>query len=80
MAEAECNIIYGSQKKVKMVEGVVVRADQQITKQRRKQFYAISGYKNPDVGIKRARLTINYVFSVTVIVPVPVNIPATAPI
>ena len=34
MAEAECNRLYGSQKKVKMVEGVVVNVDLQITKQR----------------------------------------------
>ena len=34
MAEASLNRLYGSQKKVKMVEGVVVNFDQQITKQR----------------------------------------------
>ena len=30
MAEAECNRIYGSQKKVKMFEGVVVNVDQKL--------------------------------------------------
>ena len=34
--EAECNILYGSQKKVKMVEGVVVNVGQKITKKSRK--------------------------------------------
>ena len=34
MAEAECNRRYGSQKKVKMVERVVVNVDLQIIKQR----------------------------------------------
>ena len=42
MAETESNIIYGSQKKVKRVEEVVVNVDQQITMQRRKQLYVIS--------------------------------------
>ena len=42
MDETECNILYGAQKKVKMVEGVVVNVDQQITNQRRKQFYVIA--------------------------------------
>ena len=42
MAEAECNILYGSQKKVKMVEGFVINIDLQITNQRRKQLYVIS--------------------------------------
>ena len=42
MAEAEYNRLYGSQKKVEMVEGVVVNFDQQITKQRRKQLYVIA--------------------------------------
>ena len=32
MAESECNILYGSQKKVNMVEGVVINVDQKITK------------------------------------------------
>ena len=32
MTEDECNIIYGSQKKVNMVEGVVINVDLQITK------------------------------------------------
>ena len=34
--EAECNRIYGSQKKVKMFEGVVINVDLKITKQMRK--------------------------------------------
>ena len=38
IAEAERNRLYGSQKKVEMVEGVVDNVDQKITKQRRKQF------------------------------------------
>ena len=46
MAEAECNRIYGSQKKVEMVEEVVVDVDQEITKQSWKQFYVIAEYKN----------------------------------
>ena len=41
MAEAECKRLYGSQKTVKMVEGFTVNVEQQITKQRRKQFYII---------------------------------------
>ena len=53
MAESECNILYGSQKKVNMVEGVVIHVDLQITKQRRKQLYVITNYKNPDGSIKR---------------------------
>ena len=55
MAEAECNILYGSQKKLEMVEGVVVNVDQQITKQRQKQFYVIDDYKNLYVIVKRSR-------------------------
>ena len=42
MAEAEYNRLYGSQKKVKMVEGVVFNVDQKITKQRPKKLYDIS--------------------------------------
>ena len=34
MAEVECNRLYVSQKKVKMVEGVVINVDLKITKQR----------------------------------------------
>ena len=41
MAEAERNILYGSQKKVKMVEGVVINVDVQITKKRQKRLYVI---------------------------------------
>ena len=40
MAEDECNRLYGSHKKVNMVEGFFY-VDQNITKQRRKQFYVI---------------------------------------
>ena len=78
IAEYECQRIYGSHKKVKMVEGVVVNIDQQITKQRRKQFYVISDYKNTDGSFKRARLHIKSVVSGPVLVPVPVNLPSTA--
>ena len=42
MAESECNILYGSQNKVKMIEGFVINVDLQITKKRRKHFYVIS--------------------------------------
>ena len=42
MAEAECNTLYGSQKKVNMVEGVVINVDRKVTKQRRKQLYVIA--------------------------------------
>ena len=80
MAEAECNRLYGSQKKVKMVEGVVINVDLKITKQRRKQFYVISDYKNPDGSVNRARLPINSVVVGPVLVPVPVNLPSTAPL
>ena len=45
MAEAECNILYGSQKKVKMVEEGVLNVYQQIIKQSCKQFYIIADYK-----------------------------------
>ena len=80
MDEAECNILYGSQKKVKRVEGVVVNVDQQINKQRRNQFYVIADYKNPDGSVKMARLHIKSVVAGPVIVTVPVNIPATTPL
>ena len=79
MAEAEYNRRYGSQKKVKMVEGFFY-VDQQITKQRRKQFYIISDYKTPDGSVNRARLHTKYVVAGPVLVPVPVNIPVTAPL
>ena len=36
MSEAECQRLYGSQKKVKMLEVVVVNVDQNISKQGRK--------------------------------------------
>ena len=42
MDEAEFNILYDSQKKVKIVEGVVVNVDLKITKLRRKQLYVMS--------------------------------------
>ena len=42
MAESECRRLYDSQKKVKMVEGVVVNVDLKITKQREKQLYVIA--------------------------------------
>ena len=38
MDKAECKRLYGSQKKVKMVKGVVVNVDLQITKKRRKNY------------------------------------------
>ena len=34
MTEAECQRLYGSKNKVKMVEGVVINVDQKSTKQR----------------------------------------------
>ena len=82
MAEAERRRLYGSQKKVKMVEEVVVNVDLKITKERRKQFYVIAKYKNPDGSIKRARLYIKSVVPgpAPVPVPVPVNLPDTAPL
>ena len=81
MAESECQRLYGSQNKVNMVEGViVVNVDQQITKQRRNQFYVIADYKNPDGRVKRDRLHINSVVEGPVLVPVSVNLPATAPL
>ena len=56
MDEAECKRLYGSQKKVKMVKGVVVNVDLQITKKRRKKLYVIYDCKNTDGSFKRARL------------------------
>ena len=61
-----------------MVEGVVVNIDQNITKQRWKKLYIISDYKNTDVSVKRARLNMKSVVSVTVLVPVSVNTPNNA--
>ena len=69
--EAECKMLYGLQEKVKMVEGVVVNVDEQITKQRRKQFYVIADKKN-DGSFKRSRLYIKYLVAGPVLVPVPV--------
>ena len=63
-----------------MVEGVVINVDLKITKQRRKQFYIISDYKTPDGSVNRARLHTKYVVAGPVLVPVPVNIPVTAPL
>ena len=80
MNESECKRLYGSHKKVNMVEGVVVNIDQNITKQRWKQLYIISDYKNTDVSVKRARLNIKSVVSGTVLFPVSVNTPNTAPL
>ena len=68
IAEAECNRLYGSKKKVKMVEGVVINVDLQITKQRRKQLYVIDDYTNPDGSVNRARLQIKSMVSVPVLV------------
>ena len=79
MAEAEYNILYGSQKKVKMVEGVVDNVDQKITKQRRKKFYVITDYKKPDGSVKRSRLHIKYVVAGPVIFPVLVHLPDRKP-
>ena len=82
MAKSICNKIYGSHKKVKMVEGVVINVDRQITKKSRKQFYVIAEYKIPDGSVKSYMIHINSVVAGPVIVPVPVsvNLPATAPI
>ena len=80
MSEAECNRLYGSQKKVKMVEGVVINVDLQITKQRRKQLYVIGDYKNPDGSVKKSRLHINSVVAGPVLVPVSNNLTATSPL
>ena len=63
-----------------MVEGVVFNVDQQIINQRRKQFHVISGYKNSDGSFKKVSIYINSVVAGTVLVPVPVNLPATAPL
>ena len=80
LAEDECNRIYGSHKKLNMVEEFVVNVDQQITKQRRNRFYFIADYKNTYGSFKRARLHIKSVFSGPVLVPVPVNLPDNAPV
>ena len=61
-----------------IVEGVVVNVDQKITKQRGKQLYVISDFKNPNGSVKRARLHIKYVVAGPVLVPVPGNLPDTA--
>ena len=63
-----------------MVEMVVINVYLQITKKRRKKFYVISDYKNPDESFNRARLHIKSLVAVPFLVPVPVNLPATAPI
>ena len=80
MAEARCNRLYGLQKKVNMVEGVVNNVETKITKQRRKQFYVILDYKNRDGSVKRTRLNIKSVVTGPFLVLVTVNIPATAPL
>ena len=69
MAEAKFNRLYGSQKKVERVEGFVVDVDQKISKQRRKQFYVIADYKNPDESVNRARLYIKSLVAGPVLVP-----------
>ena len=58
MAGYECQRLHGLQKKMNMVEGVVVNVDQQMNKKRRKKFYVISDYKKPDESAKRDRLHI----------------------
>ena len=78
MAEAERKRLYFSQKKVNMVEEVAGNVYQQITKQRQKQFYIISGYKSPDGSVKRASIHIKSVVVGLVLVLVSVNISATA--
>ena len=65
---------------MKIVEGVVINVDLQIINQRRKQLYVIDDYKKSDGSDKRARLHINYVVAGPVLVPVPVNLPAIAPL
>ena len=80
MAEAECGRIYGSQKKVNMVEGVFVNVDLKITKQRWKQLYVIVDHKNSDGIFKRFMLHIKSVLAEPFPTPVPVNLPATAPL
>ena len=78
--EDECQILYGSHKKVNIAEGVVVAVDQQINKQRRNKCYVISDYKNPDGSVNRSRLHIKSMVAGPVLVPVLVNLPATAPL
>ena len=80
MAEAECNILYGSHKKAKMVQGVVINVFLQITKQKRKQLYVIDDYKKPDGIVNRSRIHIKSVVAGPVLVPFPVNLTATAPL
>ena len=58
MDEAECNRLYGSQKNVNMVEGVVINVDLQITNLMRNKFYIIADYKNTNGSVKRDRLHI----------------------
>ena len=77
--KAEFNRLYGSQKKVKRFEGVVVNVDQTITNQSRKKLYFIADNKNPDGSFKRYRIYIRSVVAVPVLVLVPVNLPDTAP-
>ena len=78
-ADVKFNMLYGSQKKVDMVEGVVINVYQKIMKKSRKQFYFIADYKKPGGSIKRARLHM-YMVAGPVLVPVLVNLPTIAPI
>ena len=80
MDKSKCNRVYYSKKKMIMVADFFINVDLQITKQRRKKIYVIAVYKNQDRSVKRARLHIKSVVVGQVIVPVPVNIPATAPL
>ena len=63
-----------------MVEGVAVNVNQKNTKQRGKQLYVITDYKKPDRSVKRSRLHIKSVVAGPVLAPVPVDLPATAPL
>ena len=80
MAEAKCNRLYVLQKKVKMVEEVVINVDLKNIKKSWKQLYVISDCKNTDVSVKRARINIKSMVAGPVLVPVPFNIPETAPL
>ena len=63
-----------------MFEGFVVNVDRKITKQSRNPFYVISDYNNTDGSVKSSRLHIKFVVAGPVLVPVPVNLPATVTI
>ena len=51
-----------------MLERVVMNVDVKITNKRRKQFYVIADYKNPDGSVNRVRLHIKSVVAGTVLV------------